>query len=291
MKRQNALAGTASLAIVLALSCQNPGATAFSAPNPMASSAASQIPLSEFAPSSLANASSPLPGDYQRFSNKSSEWWNVSKDLKADKTRLDLIQKYGGYAIDRSLPAKTIYLTFDCGYENGYTSKILDVLSANNVQVTFFVTSRYLDKQKPLVRRMAREGHYIGNHTANHKILPEVSKDTFIREIMDLDAELNDMGIHTKYLRPPNGAYSERSLAMTHDLGYKSVFWTFAYKDYDDDDQKGTRYAHDKVMGGLRDGSIILLHASSKDNANALDSIIKDAKARGYQFARLSSLK
>lgn len=240
---------------------------------------------------SLGAATSLLPGDYWGYNNKSTEWWNLSKDLKADKTRLDLIQKFGGYAIDRSLPAKTIYLTFDCGYENGYTSQILDVLSANHVQVTFFVTSRYLDKQKPLVQRMAREGHYIGNHTANHKVLPEVSKDTFIQEIMDLDTKLSNMGIHTNYLRPPNGAYSERTLAMTRDLGYKSIFWSFAYKDYDDNDQKGTRYAHDKVMSGLRDGSIILLHASSKDNANALDSIIKDAKAKGYTFARLSSLK
>ncbi|MCL2321675.1 MAG: polysaccharide deacetylase family protein [Oscillospiraceae bacterium] len=233
-----------------------------------------------------------LPADYSKYDNKTIGWWNVESNLSYAKARLDLIGKYGGIGIDLNEPSKVIYLTFDEGYENGYTSKILDVLKANNVHATFFITGSYLDQDGALVKRMIDEGHTVGNHTVNHPSLPSVSKEQFIKEIKDVENDFKSkFGITMKYLRPPYGEYSERTMAMTNDLGYKTVFWTFTYLDYDVNDQKGTDYAYNKVMSSLRNGSILLLHAVSKDNANALDKILKDAKAMGYRFANLDDIK
>jgi|GEM_PF-779681 len=228
--------------------------------------------------------------DYSSYSNTPEAWWNVDPKSTIDKARLAAVGQFGGYGIDPQQPQKTIYLTFDCGYENGYTPQILDVLAANNIQATFFVTGHYLTTAKPLVERMVADGHLVGNHTARHNSPPEVSEETYIADVKDLQTELAAMGIENDLFRPPYGEYSERTMAITHDLGYRTFFWTFTYLDYEEDDQKGTTYAYDKVMGGLQDGAIILLHTISKDNANALDSIIKAAKAKGYTFGSLADI-
>lgn len=240
----------------------------------------------------LAAPSALIPTDYTNYDNTLNSWWELSPvETSVDKARLELVRKYNGYAMGATQPSKILYLTFNCGWENGYTGKILDVLKENGVPATFFVTGNYLKTAKALVQRMKNDGHIVGNHTAYHTTLPNVDKDTFVSDIIELDGQLRELGITNKYFRPPSGEYSERTLAMTRDLGYKTFFWTSTYHDYDPNDQKGEDFAYSQVVDDLRSGSIIMLHVDSKDNANALDRIIKEAKARGYRFGSLHTIK
>jgi len=202
----------------------------------------------------------------------------------ADPGAPELLEKYGGiYIGDTS--KKEIYLTFDEGYENGYTSKILDVLRDNNVKAVFFITGPYLKEHQDLVRRMVEEGHYVGNHTISHPSLPTLDNARLEEEVLGLDRVFYEkFNQHMKFLRPPKGEYSERSLALTSKLGYCNMFWSFAYDDWYRDKIRGPEYAYNKVMENLHNGAILLLHAVSKDNADALDMIIKGARERGYTF-------
>ncbi|MEG6616348.1 delta-lactam-biosynthetic de-N-acetylase [Peptococcaceae bacterium 1198_IL3148] len=195
-----------------------------------------------------------------------------------------VVTKYNGFYLGNT-NEKTIYLTFDEGYENGYTKQILDVLKANGVKAHFFITAAYLKDQPELVKRMIAEGHIVGNHSVNHPSLPEVSTEQVKQEIQGLESQLNELINYDMYLfRPPRGEWSERTLKITEDLGYKSVFWSMAYQDWLVDQQKGWQYAHNHVMSNIHNGAVILLHAVSSDNANALDQIIKDLKSAGYTF-------
>ena len=196
-----------------------------------------------------------------------------------------MVTKYGGvYIGDTS--KKVLYLTFDEGYENGYTPKILDTLKANNVKAAFFITGAYLKQSPDLVKRMVDEGHIVANHSVNHPSMPTVSYSAFEKEILDLEKNFSEkFGKGMTYFRPPMGEFSERSLAATQQLGYKTVMWSFHYLDYDVNNQKGADYAYKKVMDNLHNGMVLLLHAVSKDNAEALDRIIKDAQAQGYTFS------
>lgn len=188
--------------------------------------------------------------------------------------------------------ARTLYLTFDEGYENGYTAQILDTLKQTNTPATFFITGDYLKREPELVLRMVNEGHIVGNHTQNHPSMPSVATvSTLAKEITTLDDAFFELtGMHMRYIRPPKGEFSERTLAVSKDLGYKSVFWSFAYADWEKNNIKGAQYAHDSVMPYLHDGAILLLHAVSADNANALSQIIADARALGYSFKSLDEL-
>jgi len=202
----------------------------------------------------------------------------------ADPGAPELLEKYGGkYIGDTS--KNIIYLTFDEGYENGYTSKILDVLRENNVKAVFFITGPYLSEHQDLVRRMVEEGHIVGNHSIHHPSLPSLDDKTLEEEILGLDrAFFEKFGKHMQFLRPPKGEYSERTLAITQKLGYVNLFWSFAYDDWHRDKIRGAQYAYDKVMNNLHNGEVMLLHAVSKDNADALDMIIKGARSRGFEF-------
>jgi len=202
----------------------------------------------------------------------------------ADPGAPELLEKYGGkYIGDTS--KNIIYLTFDEGYENGYTSKILDVLRENNVKAVFFITGPYLSEHQDLVRRMVEEGHIVGNHSIHHPSLPSLDDKTLEEEILGLDrAFFEKFGKHMQFLRPPKGEYSERTLAITQKLGYVNLFWSFAYDDWHRDKIWGAQYAYDKVMNNLHNGEVMLLHAVSKDNADALDMIIKGARSRGFEF-------
>ena len=224
------------------------------------------------------------------LSNKTIGWGlkkNVNAPPDITEDTKELMSKYGAYYID-TVP-KTLYLTFDEGYENGYTGQILDVLKDNDVKAAFFITGPYLKKESELVKRMVDEGHIVGNHTVNHPSMPDVKDNEKLKnEITDLNDTFFDMfGQNMKYIRPPKGEYSERTLALSNDLGYKSVFWSFAYQDWDTKKQKGTDYAYKQIMNGVHDGCILLLHAVSKDNADVLDRVIKDLKSQGYVFRSL----
>lgn len=180
---------------------------------------------------------------------------------------------------------KAVYLTFDEGYENGFTPSILDILKKNNVKSIFFVTGHYIKSNPVLIERILKEGHKVGNHTMNHYSLPLLDKEKFEDEIKSVEALLMEkFKVKMHYLRPPKGEYSERVLAYSKQMGYKVVLWSFAYKDYDVNEQRGAQYAYDKVMKHLHNGAVILLHAVSKDNAEALDTIIKGIRNRGYEI-------
>lgn len=195
-----------------------------------------------------------------------------------------LIDRYDGiFTGDTS--KKVIYLTFDEGYENGYTPKILDTLRENDVRAAFFVTGPYIRKNADLVKRMLDEGHVVGNHTVNHPSLPGTDNETLEKELYGLEEQFrSSFGVGFKYMRPPMGEYSERVLAAAQQLGYKTAFWSFAYRDWEVNKQKGADYAYKMVMNNLHNGAVLLLHAVSKDNAEALDRIIKDIKALGYEI-------
>jgi len=187
---------------------------------------------------------------------------------------------------------KELYLTFDNGYENGYTIKVLDVLKEKQVPAAFFVTGHYIRDQAELLKRMTAEGHLIGNHSWSH---PDMSGLSAERIKVELDKVKEEVAALTgqkemPYLRPPRGIFSENMLKISRELGYTNVFWSVAYKDWDVNDQKGWKYAYDRVMAQLHPGAVILLHSVSRDNAEALGKIIDDAKQQGYEFKSLDQL-
>ncbi len=185
---------------------------------------------------------------------------------------------------------KNIYLTFDEGYENGYTSKILDDLKEANVKAAFFITGDYLRKNPELVKRMADEGHIVGNHTDNHPSLPEVSDAAIKKELVNLSTAYEQLtGGKMTYLRPPKGEYSERTLRITREMGYTNVFWSVAMMDWVPD--AGTPQQHkDTVLTRLHNGAVVLLHAVNKANADMLPSLIEECRQQGYQFKTLNEI-
>ncbi|MDI6603625.1 MAG: delta-lactam-biosynthetic de-N-acetylase [Thermoanaerobacteraceae bacterium] len=203
---------------------------------------------------------------------------------------MELIKKYDGI-FTGDTNKKVVYLTFDEGYENGYTPKILDILKENNVKAAFFVTGPYIKQHGDLVKRMVDEGHIVGNHTVNHPSLPSISDEKVKEEITKLgDMYKNLTGKQMHYFRPPKGEYSERTLYLTKSLGYKTVFWSLAFADWQPL-PGGPDESYNTVMKNIHQGAVILLHAVSKDNTLALDRILKDVKAQGYEFKTLDDIK
>ncbi len=188
---------------------------------------------------------------------------------------------------------KTLYLTFDAGYENGCTAKILDILKKHQVPAAFFLVGNYLEKNPDLVRRMVAEGHIVGNHTMHH---PDMSKLTdkaaFSKELLDLEALFKEITGETmqKYYRPPQGIYSEENLKMAKELGYKTVFWSLAYVDWQNDKQPTADYAMSKLLPRTHNGAVILLHSTSETNAEILDQLLTRWKEMGYTFGTLEEL-
>ncbi len=212
------------------------------------------------------------------------------KTPDADPGAPELLKKYNSLYIGDTTQ-KRLYLTFDEGYENGYTPKILDTLKANGVRAAFFITGPYLREHQDLIRRMVEEGHIVGNHTIHHPSLPSLSDREVEEEVAGLDRAFKEkFGSNMAFLRPPKGEYSERTLALTDKLGYVNIFWSFAYDDWYRDKSRGADYAYNKVMTNLHNGAVLLLHAVSKDNAEALDRIIKGAASQGYTFGCIDEL-
>ena len=188
---------------------------------------------------------------------------------------------------------KVLYLTFDAGYENGCTAKILDILQKHNVPATFFLVGNYLETNPDLVRRMVAEGHTVGNHTMHH---PDMSK---ISDIVEFQKELEDLEAlylkitgqkMEKYYRPPQGLYSEENLKMAQKLGYKTLFWSLAYVDWNNDKQPTKDYAFAKLLPRTHNGAVILLHSTSETNATILDELRTKWQEMGYRFAPISQL-
>lgn len=203
----------------------------------------------------------------------------------------EILDKYNGYCLGNK-DSKKVYLTFDEGYEAGYTEKILAVLKENDVKATFFITAHYVNTKPELVQKMIDEGHIIGNHTVNHKSMPDLDNNTIKKEVMDLHTAIYEKyKYEMKYIRPPKGEYSQRTVAFTNTLGYKTVMWSFAYDDWDENKQGRESYAKEKILNNVHNGAIILLHGNSKDNANVLDECIKEIKKMGYEFKSLDEFE
>jgi peptidoglycan-N-acetylmuramic acid deacetylase len=203
----------------------------------------------------------------------------------------EMMAKYQGIYLGNA-GEKKIYLTFDAGYENGYTGRILDVLAANQVKAAFFVTKPYITTQPELVKRMAAEGHLVGNHTATHPSLPKITDDQIKKELETTEAAFTaatgkEM---VRMVRPPEGAFSEKTLASLQEMGYRAVFWSMAFRDWDVKKQPGADKAYENVINNIHPGAVILLHAVSSSNAEALNDIIYELKRQGYEFALLSEL-
>ncbi len=187
---------------------------------------------------------------------------------------------------------KYVYLTFDEGYEAGYTTKILEVLKNNDVKATFFITAHYVNTEPEIVQQMINDGHIIGNHTVNHKSMPELNQEQVKKEIMDLHQSIYEkFGYEMKYLRPPKGEFSEETLKYTNSLGYKTVMWSFAYEDWNEDKQPDELLSKEKIINNLHNGEIMLLHGNSKTNTDILDSIISKTKEMGYEFKSLDEFE
>lgn len=188
---------------------------------------------------------------------------------------------------------KVLYLTFDAGYENGCTAKILDTLKEKQVPAAFFLVGNYIRQSPDLVRRMVAEGHTVGNHTMHHYDMSRLSdKAAFSKELTDLEALYKEtVGQELpKYYRPPQGIYSEENLKMAQELGYKTLFWSLAYVDWNNDAQPTREAAFAKLLPRTHNGAVVLLHSTSKTNAEILGELIDKWKAMGYRFGTLEEL-
>ncbi len=188
---------------------------------------------------------------------------------------------------------KVLYLTFDAGYENGCTAKILDTLKEKQVPAAFFLVGNYIRRSPDLVRRMVAEGHTVGNHTMHHYDMSKLSdKATFSKELTDLEALYKEtVGQELpKFYRPPQGIYSEENLKMAQELGYQTVFWSLAYVDWNNDAQPTKETAFAKLLPRTHNGAVVLLHSTSKTNAEILGELIDKWKAMGYRFGTLEEL-
>jgi peptidoglycan-N-acetylmuramic acid deacetylase len=188
---------------------------------------------------------------------------------------------------------KVLYLTFDAGYENGCTAKILDTLKKHEVKAAFFLVGNYIEKNADLVRRMVEEGHIVGNHTMHHYDMSKIAdKAAFAKELQDLEALYKEVTGQEmlKFYRPPQGTYSEENLKMAKELGYKTVFWSLAYVDWNNDSQPTKEQAFSKLLPRTHNGAIVLLHSTSTTNAEILDELLTRWEKMGYRFASLDEL-
>ena len=229
------------------------------------------------------------------ISSKKIEWGvkrnKEHKQPDVGEDRRKILEENNGICLGNK-DEKNIYLTFDEGYEAGYTSKILEILKENEVKATFFITGHYLNTNEELVKQMIEEGHIVGNHTVNHKSMPTLTEEEIKKEVMDLHiAVYQKFEYEMKYIRPPKGEFSEKSLKYTNNLGYKTIMWSFAYEDWDENNQPNEEKAKEKILENLHNGEIMLLHGNSKTNTNILDEVIKKSKEMGYSFKSLDEFE
>lgn len=211
---------------------------------------------------------------------------------------LKITEKYDVYWCDKNHTSideddKVVYLTFDAGYENGNIEKILDALKADNVKATFFILDNMIIKNKSLVKRMIDEGHTVANHTLKHKDMTKINNiDDFEKELSSLEKLFKESyGIEMqKYYRPPEGKFTEENLKWAQDLGYKTIMWSFAYADWDNNNQPSAEYALNKILSNIHNGEVMLLHPTSSTNAEIMPMLIKELKKQGFRFGELDEL-
>lgn len=193
----------------------------------------------------------------------------------------------------RETQEKVLYLTFDAGFENGNTAPILDALKKHGVKATFFLVGNFLETEPDLVRRMAAEGHTIGNHTYSHPDMSQISTEDAFRQELEKNESLyrsitgEEMA---KLYRPPQGKYSEPNLQMAQKLGYHTVFWSLAYVDWYQDEQPTPEQAFEKLVPRVHPGAVVLLHSTSSTNAAILDELLTRWEELGYSFGRLEEI-
>ena len=188
---------------------------------------------------------------------------------------------------------KVIYLTFDAGYENGSTEKILDILEKHDISAAFFLVGNYIEKNADLVRRMVEDGHIVGNHTMHHFDMSKLADSAaFAKELEDLEELFQKVTgkVMPKYYRPPQGIYSQQNLQAAKNLGYKTVFWSLAYVDWNNDAQPTKEQAFSKLLPRVHNGAVVLLHSTSATNAAILDELLTKWENAGYRFASIDEL-
>ena len=205
---------------------------------------------------------------------------------------VDQLKRYDAMYIGDT-QEKVLYLTFDAGYENGCTAQVLDTLKAHNVTAAFFLVGNYIQRNADLVRRMAQEGHIVGNHTMHHYDMSKIcDKEAFSKELKDLEdlyRETTGQEL-AKFYRPPQGIYSPDNLKMAQELGYKTVFWSLAYVDWNNDSQPTREQAFAKLLPRTHCGAVVLLHSTSRTNAQILDELLTCWEKEGYRFGTLTEL-
>ena len=212
----------------------------------------------------------------------------------------EYLAKYNAYYIagagceaDDAKSTKPVYLTFDAGYENGYTEKILDILKEKKVPAAFFLVGNYIEENPELVKRMEAEGHIVGNHTMHHPDMSAIAdEEAFKSEISELeDTYRNAVGKEIpKFYRPPQGKYSEANLQQASRLGYTTLFWSLAYVDWLENDQPDETESINLLNKRIHPGAIVLLHSTSKTNSRILGELIDGWKSKGYEFRSVSEL-
>ena len=239
--------------------------------------------------------------DQQKYQETSGEtvqgierWWlkrNENHQTPEVSDYIDL-SKYDAYYVNPKCKKKKIFLTFDCGYEHGFTPKILDVLKKQKIVAAFFVTKPFIREGRELVRRMKKEGHIVGNHTVHHKSMPTLSDRDNKQEIIDCAEYCKEATGYEMdhFIRPPMGEYNEKTLKLTKSMGYKTIFWSMAYVDFDVNKQPGKQYVVEHFKKYTHNGAIPLMHNVSQSNAEALDEVITNLKKEGYQFESLKKL-
>ena len=188
---------------------------------------------------------------------------------------------------------KRIYLTFDSGYENGCTEKILDILKKHHVPAAFFLVGNYIERNPELVKRMISESHIVGNHTMHHYDMSRIKeKENFEKELTDLESLYKEVTGQEmeKYYRPPQGIYSQENLEMASALGYKTLFWSLAYVDWNNHSQPSREQAMSKLLPRIHNGAVVLLHSTSQTNAEVLDEVLTEWKKMGYSFGDISEI-
>ena len=210
---------------------------------------------------------------------------------------LAFVEELDSYYIDHRHEAqddadKVIYLTFDAGYENGNVARILDVLKEENVSAAFFVLGNLIKRDTALVKRMAEEGHLVCNHTVRHKDMSRADNATFLAELKDLERLYEDTTGYqmAAYYRPPEGRFSRENLVCAKENGYKTIFWSFAYPDWDNGRQMSLEKAKAMILENAHNGEVMLLHPTSETNAAILGDVIRALKDEGYRFGTLDEL-